>query len=277
MNTTVKTPPRKPGRPSGTAARGAPGGPGPSGAVPRPAAAPCAPAPASRAGGGARAVPCRGRGARPACRAAAAHVADPLHPAAARPARRRAGLPAGDQHDPGRGVVPDRQPAAKQRAGVAAGTAAAAAGCVRAVADLDRAAGGQARHAAAAGTQLRRRQDRPQIHDAVSGSGSVRRTRIYPVTPGDGPGAARRPPAVLRLHAVGRPREGSGRLPGGGASRQRSGGGRPPASGRRGQAAPPRGPTIAAAGLLSASRPGRRRHRPSPPALACAGPSTAGA
>src|SRR5260221_446842 len=121
---------------------------------------------------------------------AAARVAHAVHPGGARAAGVRPRLPAGDQYDAGRGILPDQQPAAGQYPGRSASAGTAAAGVDRRVGELDTAASAPAGHAGAADPQLCRPADRPQVRHAGSCDRCVRRPRIHPVTPGDGSGAS---------------------------------------------------------------------------------------
>ena len=111
-----------------------------------------------------------------------------------------------------------------------------------------------ARHADAAGAQLRRPADRPQIHHAGPGARGVRGTRVYPVTPGEGPGGRLNGPGAAR--------------PGGRAGRGPRGGTGPAGGGGRGAAprAVPGVPGAAAAGAARRPVAGRPAARPSAPA-----------
>ena len=126
----------------------------------------------------------------------AAPPAGAVHPAARRPARRGPGLAAGHQHHPGRGVVPDHQPAAAERHPGQAGAAAHTAGRAGLLAGADRAGGRAARHAA---------EPVPAVHQPEEREGRLgasfqrrlgdQRPRVHPVRGADGAGPPARCPA----------------------------------------------------------------------------------
>src|SRR6185312_12452430 len=146
--------------------------------------------------------------------------ANAVHPAARRAARRRPGLPAGDQHHPGPGVVPDHQPAAAECRARPPGADPHQPGRAGGEPGRDRAGSRAARHAAEPPPRLRQpetREDRRR--QAVQGRGRDQRSRVHSVTPQNPP---RRPQAGRRDDRR-RPSPG-GRPPG----TPRSRGGSPP-------------------------------------------------
>src|SRR6185437_12642512 len=213
------------------------------------------------------------------------HLADPVHPVRDRAARRWAGLPARHQHDPGRRRLSDHlAPAVPDHPG-AAGAGPPAAGRRGFGAVGDSPPGPRTGHGGAAADQFRQPQDRPDQHPADPPARRARRTRIHPVTGGQGEGPrGPRSRAVRRPPSAGRARESGPGARGGDARRgrtqrpgpaQRPAPGRRPASdrggpgagpmGRAGRDAAPRGSTRAGAGGRGGPGAGGRLRSPAPP------------